>query len=721
MVRDLVIVESPAKARTIGRILGSKYVAKASMGHVRDLPRGEMGIKVDDQSFRPTYRLLREKSKVVSELSKASKEADTVYLATDPDREGEAISWHLIKAAKIDESKVRRVVFHEITREAVRNAFQNPRGLDQHLIDAQQTRRILDRLVGYQLSPVLWGKVRRGLSAGRVQSVALRLVVDREKEVQSFVQREYWNILAMLAKHPQDGQQVTPFKALLHSIKGQREQIKIPDGDRARELVSDLTGARYVVDSVQKKETRRRPAPPFITSTLQQEAWSKLRFTARRTMRVAQQLYEGLTIGQDGSVGLITYMRTDSTNVADTALREARDYITLHFGADYAPKSPRRYTRKVKGAQEAHEAIRPTSLARSPQAVAKFLNSEQSRLYELLWKRMLASQMADALFDSTQVRITASSGQSASEYNFRATGSVLKFPGFRVLYNEDRDDVSENGAEGETSLPALNKGEPLDCQKLVPEQHFTQPPPRYTEASLIRALEEQGIGRPSTYAPIIATLMDRDYVLKDKGHFLPTKLGTAVTGLLTAHFPDIMDVGFTARVENQLDDIAKGERQWVPMLQEFHGPFQEAVDRAMKEAKRVPRDQIDDETDEVCEKCGRPMVIKSGRFGRFLSCSGFPECRNSRPLLARVGVECPDCGSDLVERRQRGKARKTFYGCSNYPACTFAVNRRPIPQPCPICSKLLVGYGRSNARCTSCDYKGPIPESEATEPVEVAV
>ena len=717
MAKDLVIVESPAKARTVGRFLGNKYEAKASMGHVRDLPRGEMGVEVSDKGFLPTYATVPGKKKIVAELAKASKEAGTVYLATDPDREGEAISWHLIKAAKIDVSKARRVVFHEITQDAIREAFENPRELDQDLIDAQQARRILDRLVGYRLSPVLWSKVRRGLSAGRVQSVALRLAVDREREILGFVPQEYWSIESTLARQSHNGPSPS-FKAGLHSIKGQKGQVKIPNQERAQEVTSDLDGAEYFVDSVRKRETRNRPSPPFITSTLQQEASRKLRFTARRTMQVAQQLYEGLPIGDEGSEGLITYMRTDSTNVAASALQEASRYIRNKLGAQYAPKAPRLYTRKVRGAQEAHEAIRPTSIQREPQAIRQHLTSEQFRLYQLVWKRMLASQMTDALSDSTTVVVAAGSNKSATQYLFRATGSILNFPGFRALYMEDTDDAASDQDKETTTLPELDKGDALECAALTPEQHFTQPPPRYSEATLIRTLEEQGIGRPSTYAPTIGTIMERDYVRKESGRFVPTKLGIAVTDLLTAHFPDIMEVGFTARVEDELDDIASGEREWTPVLTEFFKPFDKAIERAMKEAERVPRDQIDEESDEVCEKCERPMVIKSGRFGRFLSCSGFPECKNSRPLLARVGVECPECGGDLVERKQKGKGGRRFYGCSNYPTCNFAVNQRPLPQPCPECGKLLLASGRTNARCTACDYRGPVPESE---PLEAAV
>lgn len=715
MAKDLVIVESPAKARTVQRFLGDKYVALASMGHVRDLPRGKMGVDLESGHFDPTYAVMDDKKKILAELRKATKEADTVYLATDPDREGEAISWHLMEAIKIPKKKAKRVVFHEITREAITEAFADPRDLDKDLIDAQQARRVLDRIVGYKLSPVLWGKVRRGLSAGRVQSVALRLVVDREAEINAFIPTEYWSIDADMSKRPQNGRE-NLFTASLHAIKKTKGRIVIPNEERSTEILNDLAGASYLVDEVRKRETKSRPAAPFITSTLQQEAYRKLRFTARRTMAVAQQLYEGISIG-DEQTGLITYMRTDSTNVANQALAQASEYIKGKYGAEYAPAKPRVYTKRVRGAQEAHEAIRPTSIMRDPQSIRQHLSNEQARLYDLIWKRLVASQMNDAIFDSTSVRIGAN-GESA-EYEFRVNGSILKFAGFRVLYMEDRDDTPIDGdKEIGSTLPHLEKGDQVDCLKLTPQQHFTQPPPRFTEASLVKKLEEEGIGRPSTYAPTLSTLMDRDYVLKDQGRFNPTKLGTAVTGLLTQHFPDIMDIGFTARIESDLDEIAEGEKQWTPVLEKFYSPFGKAIDKAMKEAERIPRDQIDEETDEICPDCGRPMVIKSGRFGRFLSCSGFPECKVSQPLLHRVGVECPDCGSDLVQRRagKGSKSRnKIFYGCSNYPTCTFASNARPLPQPCPECTGLLVAMGRTNCRCLNCEHKGPRPEEELVE------
>ena len=775
MAKDLVVVESPAKARTVGRFLGSGYQTLASMGHVRDLSDkkkrgkpGVHGVEIDDAGFHPEYIVMPDKKKIVTQLRKASKDADVVYLATDPDREGEAISWHLLEAANIAPSKVKRVVFHEITKEAINEAFEHPRELDYNLIDAQQARRILDRLVGYRLSPVLWGKVKRGLSAGRVQSVALRLVVDREREIGAFVPQEYWSIDGMFAKHEQqpDAKRID-FGAALHSVKGER-RIEIANGERAHGIVADLDGADYAVQSVRKRETRRRPAAPFITSTMQQEASRKLRFTARRTMQVAQQLYEGISIGAEGEVGLITYMRTDSTNVAAAALQEASEYIKDKFGTEYAPDKPRTYTRKVKGAQEAHEAIRPTSIARAPETIRQYLNGEQFRLYDLIWKRMLASQMTDALFDSTRVEIIAKSAKSASEYMFRANGSVLKFAGFRTLYMEGSDD---NAADDDETppLPELADGDALNCLKITPEQHFTQPPPRYTDATLIRAMEEQGIGRPSTYAPIIATIMDRDYVRKERNRFLPTKLGLVVTDFLTPNFPDVMNIGFTAKMEERLDDIAGGELQWEPMLKDFYGPFDQSIEKTMSEAERIPREWLEEETGEVCELCGNEMVIKSGRYGRFIACRGYPECKNTKPVESPeekairelvsedvdefcekcerpmavktgrngrflactgypdcknakplpVGVACPDCGKDLVERKTKGRNGRIFYSCSNYPDCKFAAN--PLPQPCPDCGKLLVtrGRGRKNARCLdeACGFTGPTPQEEPEEAV----
>ncbi|MBI4200838.1 MAG: type I DNA topoisomerase [Chloroflexi bacterium] len=715
MAKNLVVVESPAKARTVGRFLGRDYEVVASMGHVRDLPANEMGVQVDD-GFTPVYSVLKDKHRIVQQLRKASKDASTIYLATDPDREGEAISWHLVKAAGWEKQPTRRVVFHEITEEAIHKAFNHPREIDMKLVNAQQARRILDRLVGYQLSPLLWRKVssgrRMGLSAGRVQSVALRLVVDREREVEAFVAREYWTIKALLQKGrpPQKEEVSARFNATLSGILGHRGPVDLPTEAATTSLVAALKDASYSVAEVQKKEVRYRPAPPFTTSTLQQEAWRKLRFSAKKTMALAQQLYEGLTLGQEGSVGIITYMRTDSTHLAPAAVREALEYIKARYGVEYAPHSPRAYTRKAKGAQEAHEAIRPTSVQREPQALRSYLSPDQFRLYELIWKRMVACQMADSIYDSTRVDIHAQGPNTLDRtYLFRASGSTLRFPGFRALYLEDRDDPQQD-EDQQNVLPELRKGEALDCLGLASEQRFTQPPSRYTEATLIRTLEEQGIGRPSTYAPTLSVILDRHYVVKEQGRFKPTQLGKVVCDQLTTHFSDIMDLGFTAAMEENLDQIATGEKQWVPVLKEFYTPFESALVAA---GENMPRMRVEEPSKEVCHLCGRPMVIKTSRFGRFLACTGFPECRGKKSLLKKVGVTCPECNTgELVERRGKGR---TFYGCTNYPECKFAVGQRPLPERCPECGGLLLVSGRQQARCVSCKYRGPVPERELAE------
>jgi DNA topoisomerase-1 len=715
MAKNLVIVESPAKARTIGRFLGSDYAIIASLGHVRDLPAKELGVDVE-QGFKPQYDVLKDKQKVVKEVRQTSKDATTIYLATDPDREGEAIAWHLVNSAGLGRKSLQRVVFHEITEEAIKEAFLHPRDIDINLVNAQQARRILDRLVGYKLSPFLWSKVvhhyarTKSLSAGRVQSVALRLVVDRETEIQAFVPREYWSIEAQLEKAQGSG---ISFKALLHSIQGEKRKLDIPNEGDASKITADLKEAPYKVAQVKKRQVKQRPAPPFITSSLQQEASRKLRFTARRTMVVAQQLYEGLPLGDGEPEGLITYMRTDSTHVAPQALKETQTYVRERFGEDFAPKSPRVYTRKSKGAQEAHEAIRPTSILREPERVAPHLSREQLRLYELIWKRMVASQMNDALLDSTSVDIDATA-QSRQGYLFKASGSVLKFPGFRVLYMEERDDQPVDGEQA--PLPELVAGDAINCLALQPRQHFTQPPPRYTEASLIKTLEERGIGRPSTYAPTISTIQDREYVAKTNGSFKPTPLGTTVCDLLNQNFSNVMDPGFTAQMEDELDEIANGKREWVPVLGDFYRGF----NKALEEALSVPKMKVQDElTEELCELCGSLMAVKMGRFGRFLSCTGFPECKGTQSYRIKTGVTCPRCHGDLLQRRG-GKRGMVFYGCSNYPTCDFSVRQRPLPEPCPECGELLVAAGRAGARCTACSHSGPIPEHEE-ELVEAAV
>jgi DNA topoisomerase-1 len=695
--KDLVVVESPAKARTLGRFLGDKYTVKASMGHIRDLPQKDLGIDID-RDFQPSYAVVKDKAELVRELKRAAREAQNVYFATDPDREGEAISWHLANAVEIDPLTVRRVVFHEITEDAVRHAFQTPRALDMELVNAQQARRILDRLVGYKISPILWRKVRRGLSAGRVQSAALRLIVDREREIVAFVPVEYWSIEADLSPYGTTDR----FTARLDSLIGKKGKLDVPDRATAEGIVRDLEKASYAVGEVRKREVHRRPAAPFITSTLQQEAWRKLRFSARKTMSVAQQLYEGLSIGADGPVGLITYMRTDSTNLAAEATQAMRELIGRKYGKEYVPDSPRVFTRKVKGAQEAHEAIRPTSFTRDPESIKDFLDSDQFKLYDLVWKRALASQMSDAALDQSTIDTHATRTPSGEGYVLRSTGSVLTFPGFLAIYQEGQDEPEE--ADG-GRLPDVREGQALALLQLRPDQHFTQPPPRYNDATIVKALEERGIGRPSTYAPIISTLLERGYVRKDEGRFHPEKLGMVVNDLLVDHFPNIVDMDFTAHLEEELDEIAEGEKQMVPVLREFYAPFEETVQRAITDMPRVKGSAMDEPTDEICDVCGKPMVIKSGRFGKFLACTGFPECRNTRNLARRIEHGCPVDGGDLVERKAR-KTGRGFYGCANYPSCTFLTNSRPLDQACPECGGTVVAEGKENAKCLRCAWTG---------------
>ena len=711
--KHLVIVESPAKARTVAQMLGRKYLVTASQGHVRDLPKNQIGVDIE-QDFEPSYVVMQDKKTIVNDLKKAGNEATEIYLATDPDREGEAISWHLQAAADWGRrpEPPKRVVFHEITKEAVQEAFEHPREIDMQLVNAQQARRILDRLVGYQISPLLWRRVQRGLSAGRVQSVSLRMVVDREREIQAFVPVESWTLEAQLRKKTGPGKQSDGFTGILHSLKGEKGRLTIPNEEEARRYEAELDGADYSVAAVKKRDVRQRPSGPFTTSTLQQDAGRKLRFTAQRTMSVAQQLYEGLPVGDGGPVGLITYMRTDSVQVAASALNEVRDYIGKRYGKDYLPEKPRSHRNRAKAAQEAHEAIRPTSIRREPQAMKPHLNREQFNLYSLIWERMLASQMADARSEATTVDIDANCQKSANIYNFRATGSVLKFPGFRTVYLESQDDGAVE--DGRQALPELAGGDALDFLKLDTVQHFTEPPPRFSEATLIKAMEEKGIGRPSTYAPTIGTLLDRHYVSKEQTRLVPTPLGTTVTDLLTEYFTDVMDLEFTAKMEEELDDVSRGEREWVPMLGEFYDPFQKALEAAQAS---MPRIKVEEETDEVCENCGKPMVIKTGRFGRFMACTGFPDCKTSRPILKKTGATCPKCGGDIVERRARGRGR-SFYGCSRYPDCDFITNRKPLPTPCPECGGLMVQSNRSTGACTVCDWTESLSE-ESEEPASV--
>ena len=721
MASKLVIVESPAKARTLSKILGRSYSVKASLGHVRDLPKANLGVDVD-KDFTPNYVIPAQRRKVVGELKKAASKASSIYLATDPDREGEAISWHLVQATELDKDEipVHRVVFHEITKEAVQEAFQSPLSIEMNLVNAQQARRILDRLVGYKLSPLLWKKVQRGLSAGRVQSVAVRMIVDREQEIKDFIPQEYWIIEVELAP-PEERE--TSFKARLVAL-ADGTKLDIGNKDEADRVVADLDKAEYAVTAVQTKRVARQPAPPFITSTLQQEAWRKLHFTAGRTMAIAQQLYEGLPLGKKGSVGLITYMRTDSTHVAASALSEVREFIGEKYGAKFLPPKPRSFVRKAKWAQEAHEAIRPTEIHREPEQIRPFLNSEQLRLYELIWKRMVTSQMAAALYDTTNVEIQASNashqakasrvsknsqsflGEKQSQgYLLKATSSISKFPGFMTVYSESKDE-DERG-ENLVSLPKLRGGDRLAYLGIFPEQCFTQPPPRYTEATLIKALEQNGIGRPSTYAPILSTIQGRDYVNKAEGKFYPGELGIIVTKILTEHFPRIVDPGFTAQMEEQLDKIAQGKSEWIAALKVFYPPFEDMLQKAWMNVEKVDMTQASEET---CPNCGCPMVIRVGRFGKFLACSGYPKCKTTKPYLVKIGVPCPQCGGELVKKIS--KKKKVFYGCSKFPQCQFAINRRPLAQPCPGCGKLLVQDRGDWAKCTACQSKVRLSELE---------
>ncbi len=709
-VGKLVIVESPAKAKTVGRFLGKDYTVRASVGHVRDLLKSTLSVDVD-HDFAPKYRVMNEKREVVKGLKAEAAHADAVYLATDPDREGEAIAWHLLEAAEIDPARAHRVAFHEITKSAIEEAFSHSRDISMDLVNAQQTRRILDRLVGYSLSPLLWTKVRGRLSAGRVQSVAVRLIVDREREIDAFVPKEYWSIGAELTK-PDGGQ---PFRAKLIKVGeaevGTGETALLKSEAQVQPLLDDLGGARYTVARVKTGERRRNPLPPFTTSTLQQEAYKRLGFAARRTMAAAQQLYEGVEIGNGGPTGLITYMRTDSTNVAESAQQEARELIAQRYGADYLPPEPPQYKTRTKGAQEAHEAIRPTLAARDPKALVSYLTKDQYKLYTLIWQRFVASQMAAAIFDTVSVDIAAQ-GQSTA-YLFRVSGATLKFSGFLVVYEEARDEDAAPEEEENNAMPLLTVDEALTLVRLLPEQHFTQPPPRYTEASLVKALEEYGIGRPSTYAPILSTIQQRGYVSREDKRLAPTEIGMIVNDLLVSHFPEIVDVNFTANMEAELDQIADGERPWVPVLREFWEPF--SRDLRCAEAEMPQVNTGPELVGRDCPTCGHPLVIRWGRYGKFIGCSTFPNCRYVEPWLEKIGVKCPKDGGEIAERKTR-KGR-VFYGCANYPNCDFTSWKRPLPEPCPQCGGLLVATNKNHAQCLTCEE---IFEQAALQPPQPA-
>ena len=706
MSKSLVIVESPAKAKTINKYLGDRFTVKASMGHVMDLPKKDLGVAIE-QDFTPSYRVIPSKKEVIQELKSAASRAESIYLAADPDREGEAICAHLHGLLESKKKKFYRVIFNEITRDAVRAAFEHPGEIDEHLVEAQQARRILDRLVGYQVSPLLWDKVRRGISAGRVQTVALRLIVEREREIQAFKKQEYWTIAAQLA-----AQNPPPFEARLAKFQG--KDMEIPDQAASDRHVAALRQAAFIVDSVTTREKRKYPVPPFITSKLQQEGVRKLRFWAKKTMMLAQKLYEGVELGPEGAVGLITYMRTDSTRVSETALAWARDYITKNYGEAYLPAEAVHYKSK-KGAQDAHEAIRPTAVERTPQSVKKYLQADEFKLYKLIWQRFVASQMNPALYDQTTIEI------AAEDYLLRATGSVEKFNGFRAIYEEGHDDPTraelEEDEELKLRLPAVEKGERLQLLELRPDQHFTEPPPRYNEATLVKALEEKGIGRPSTYASILSVIQNRDYVEKVTGRFFPTELGMVVNDLLVKNFSDIFDVAYTARMEEELDEVEEGKLPWTQALDEFYGKFKKELDRAGREMVDIKGEGIP--TEVKCQKCGRPMVIRLGRNGRFLACTGYPECDGTSDLTPELAAEyatgappapeieaqvCDKCGKPMAVKRSRFGY---FLGCTGYPECkntrkivvkegvATALVDQQLDEKCPECgNNLAIKHGR---------------------------
>ena len=687
----LVIVESPAKAKTIGRFLGKGYTVRASVGHVRDLLRSELSVDVENE-FTPKYRVPNEKRPVVKELKALAKEAAEIYLATDPDREGEAIAWHLLEAAQIEPKLSHRVVFHEITDHAINEAFENPREINMDLVDAQQARRVLDRLVGYSISPVLWEKVRSRLSAGRVQSVALRLIVEREREIEAFNPVEYWSIEAELAP---EGKKTSYLTKL---VKVDEVEPELGNQEEVERYLGDIEAAPFTITKIKKSERRRKPSAPFITSTLQQETSRRLGYTARRAMMIAQQLYEGLDIGEGGTVGLITYMRTDSTNIAEVAQEEARTFIRNTYGENFLPEKPPQYKTRAVSAQEAHEAIRPTSVVRQPEKIKQFLSPEQFKLYQLIWQRFLASQMESAVYDTTSVEVTAAGKDH--NYLFRASGSTIKFPGFLVVYEEAKDEDLKADETENVKIPAkLEEGQAQTLIRLLPLQHFTQPPPRYTEATLVQVLEEYGIGRPSTYAPILSTIQQRGYVLREAKRLSPTETGVLVNDLVMEYFPDIVDYNFSATMETSLDQIAAGKEEWHKVIADFYRTFEPEVKKAQAE---MPVNKAEPEKiGRECPECGHDLVIRWGRYGKFISCSNFPACRHTEALLEKIGVTCPKDGGDVVMKKTR-KGR-IFYACSNYPNCDFTNWKRPVALPCPKCGGMLVIANKREVQCTQCE------------------
>ena len=679
--KTLVIVESPSKAKTIGKYLGSSYKVIASVGHVRDLPKSKLGIDIDND-FEPEYISIRGKGDLIKELKKEAKAAGKVYLATDPDREGEAISWHLAYLLGIDADQPCRIVFNEITRDAIKNAVKNPRPIDLKLVDAQQARRVLDRLVGYQISPLLWRKIRRGLSAGRVQSAALKIICDRENLIKNFVPKEYWNINAVFKKGKK-------FTARLAEKDGKK--FIAENGEQASAAVSELNAGKYIVSQIVRKERTRKPFAPFTTSSLQQDAANKIGFTTRKTMMVAQQLYEGVEIKGMGTVGLVTYIRTDSVRISQEARAAAHSYIEKNFGKQYAADNI--YTNKKKDIQDAHEAIRPSRIDIDPEAIKDSLTKDQYSLYKLIWSRFLSSQMAAAVFDGMQVTI------ENGPYNLKASGSKLIFDGYQKVYSPNFDEDKDK------LLPELTEGEELKAEDITSEQKFTEPPSRFTEASLVKDLEEKNIGRPSTYAPIIATLLDRKYIKREKKTLLPTDLGFLVTELMEQYFTEIVDAGFTAEMEDKLDDIEAKDLNWKQVVREFYGPLKEELEVADKAIEKVKLE--DTLSGDICELCGTPMAIKTGRFGEFLACTGYPECKNTKAIVKSINVKCPDCGGDIVAKR--GRSGKIFYGCSNYPDCKRAFWYKPTNRKCPQCGQLLLEKHTKNTKyvCSNdkCGYR----------------
>ncbi len=690
---NLVIVESPTKARTIKKFLSKNYKVLASQGHLIDLPRSKLGVDVDND-FTAKYITIRGKGKILKELKEAAKKADRVYLAADPDREGEAICWHISRALNVNQDKPCRVEFNEITKTKVKEAFKNPRLIDYNRVNAQQARRILDRLVGYSISPLLWRKIRGGLSAGRVQSVAVRLICDREEEISNFNPEEYWSLNA----HLQEGGSKSQFMAALDRYNNKK--IGLKNKSDTEQVINAVKNEKYIIDKINRTTRKKRPFAPFITSSLQQEASSKLGFTGRKTMSIAQQLYEGIDIGSGETVGLITYIRTDSTRISPEAQTEAQSLISDKFGAEYLPEKPPVY-KSGKGAQEAHETIRPTSIKREPASIKKYLSRDQNRLYTLIWNRLVASQMNPALYDQVRVNI------NAGDYTFKATGSTLRFPGFMVIYKAA-------DAEEETILPDMEEGGELDLLELLPEQHFTKPPPRFNEASLIKTLEEKGIGRPSTYSPIIETIQHRGYVIKEYKAFVPNEIGFVVVELMINYFPEVIDIDFTAKLEQQLDEIEEGKQDHLKVLKDFYDGF--FKERLVEADKKIEKVEITPEvSNETCPNCGEQLIYKHGRFGLFLACPAFPECKHTKKVLKETGVTCPKDGGMIVERRSR-KGR-VFFGCSNYPDCEFSLWNMPLPEKCPRCDALMteVRKGKAKvARCSdkNCDYEQELKKQE---------